>query len=110
MRRRPLAHVAVGVAVSAAAVLVVSAPAAADAVYHSEQIPLHAVTEAPLRSGFVENIHADGPNVFAHELYVVNGATPNTTFQVSIAVSQDGKVVILPPEEIPDFPEDESTR
>jgi hypothetical protein len=25
----------------------------------------------------------------------------------SIAVSRDGKVVILPPEEIPDFPEDE---
>jgi hypothetical protein len=28
----------------------------------------------------------------------------------SIAVSQDGKVVILPPEEIPDFPEDGPTR
>ena len=28
----------------------------------------------------------------------------------SIAVSQDGKVVILSPEEIPDFPEDEPTR
>jgi hypothetical protein len=26
----------------------------------------------------------------------------------SIAVSQDGKVVILPPEEIPDFPEEEA--
>ena len=26
----------------------------------------------------------------------------------SIAVSQDGKVVILSPEEIPDFPEEES--
>jgi hypothetical protein len=28
----------------------------------------------------------------------------------SIAVSRDGKVVILPPEEIPDFPEDEPAR
>jgi hypothetical protein len=26
----------------------------------------------------------------------------------SIAVSRDGRVVILPPEEIPDFPEDEA--
>jgi hypothetical protein len=26
----------------------------------------------------------------------------------SIAVSQDGKVVIVPPEEIPDFPEEEA--
>ena len=87
MRRRPLARLTAGVAVSAAAVLVMSAPAGADAVSHSAQIPFHPVADASLRSGFVENIHANGPNVFAHEVYVVNGATPNTTFVVSIAVS-----------------------
>jgi len=54
---------------------------------HETQIPLHAIANAPLRSGFVENIYANGPKVFAHEVYVVNGALPNTTFQVSIAVS-----------------------
>jgi len=97
MRRRPLARVAASVAVSAAAVLVMSAPAGADAVSPSAHIPLQAVADAPLRSGFVENIHANGPIVFAHEVYVVNGATQNTTFQVSIAVSLNDPTCIASP-------------
>jgi len=36
---------------------------------------------------FVENIHANGPNVFAHEQYVVNGAEPNTTYDVVLTIS-----------------------
>jgi hypothetical protein len=63
--------------------------ASADAVYHSQQIPLHPVADAPLTRGFVENIHANGPEVFAHEVYVLAGALPNTTFTVSIAVYVD---------------------
>jgi hypothetical protein len=35
----------------------------------------------------VENIHPNGPNVFAHEQYVVNGALPNATFQVWLTVA-----------------------
>src|SRR6266700_878572 len=61
-------------------------PAAADAVYHSGHIPFAPIGEAPLRSGFVENIHANGPNVFAHEQYVVNGAEPNTSYQVVLMI------------------------
>jgi hypothetical protein len=34
----------------------------------------------------VENIHADGPNVYAHEQYVVNGAKPNTSYQVVLMI------------------------
>jgi hypothetical protein len=63
-----------------------AASALADAVQHSQHTPLHPVASAPLRNGFVENIHANGPNVFAHEVYVVAGAQPNTTYDVSIAV------------------------
>jgi hypothetical protein len=44
------------------------------------------VGSAPLQSGFVENIHANGPNVFAHEEYVLNGAMPNTSYTVTIHV------------------------
>jgi hypothetical protein len=57
--------------VVAAAVLGVGlmvAPALADAVYHSRHIELLPVGGTPLRSGFVENIHANGPNVFAREV------------------------------------------
>lgn len=68
-------------AVTAAAAL---APlAAADAVYHTEHLALTPVGGAPLRSGFVQNIKANGPKVYAHELFVLNGAAPHTTYTVT---------------------------
>jgi hypothetical protein len=75
--------------VVAAAVLSVGlmvAPALADAVYHSSHIELLPTGATPLRSGFVENIHVNGPKVFAHEVYVLNGAQPDTTYQVTLNI------------------------
>lgn len=71
-----------------AALLVVTAQgtALADATYHAAHIDLHAVGSAPLRFGFVENIHTQGPNVYAHEIYVLNGAVPGSQFDVSLSV------------------------
>jgi hypothetical protein len=63
-----------------------AATVSADAVYHSEHLRLSPVGNAPLRSGYVENIHADGPNVYAHEQYVLNGAAPNSSYQVVLMV------------------------
>ena len=54
------------------------APAWGDAVYHSQHIALQPVGSAPLRSGFVENIHANGPTVYAMERYALVGATPGS--------------------------------
>jgi hypothetical protein len=54
------------------------APAWGDAVYHSQHITLQPVGSAPLRSGFVENIHANGPTVYAMERYTLVGATPGS--------------------------------
>ena len=54
------------------------APAWGDAVYHSQHIALQPVGSAPLRSGFVENIHASGPTVYAMERYALVGATPGS--------------------------------
>lgn len=71
-------------AVSAA--LLLPAYAAADRVYHSEHLPLVSVGGAPLHQGFVENIHPNGPQVFAHEIYSLKGALPNTTYQVFLLV------------------------
>ena len=56
--------------------------AAADAVYHTEHLSLTPVGGAPLRSGFVQNIKAEGPQVYAHERFVLNGAMPGTTYTV----------------------------
>jgi hypothetical protein len=66
------------------AMLALAIPAQADQVYHSQQIPLNPVGAAPLRNGFVENIHANGPIVFAHEEYHLSGAMANTTYHVQL--------------------------
>jgi hypothetical protein len=71
------------VAASAVAFAVLAPLAAADAVYHTEHLDLAPVGEAPLRSGFVQNIKAEGPEVYAHEIFVLNGALPSTTYTVT---------------------------
>jgi hypothetical protein len=70
------------VSVMGCAFLLMPDVAAGDAVYHSQHIALHPVGGAPLHSGFVENIHPNGPQVYAHEVYVLNGADANATYQV----------------------------
>ena len=73
-----------------AAVAAVSGPAArADQVYHSQHIALKPVGTEPLKSGFVENIHVNGPTIYAHEIYVLNGAAAATTYQVTLNVFVD---------------------
>jgi len=62
------------------------APAGADSTYHSAHIALAPVAGAPLISGFVENIHPDGPNVYAHEIYQLIGAAPSTSYQVVLSI------------------------
>jgi hypothetical protein len=82
MRNRIVAVVA---AVALSVGLIVPA-ALADEVYHSSHIALFPTGDTPLRSGFVENIHVNGPNIFAHEIYVLNGAQPEATYQVALNV------------------------
>ena len=57
--------------------------ASADRVYHSEHLRLTPMNGAPLRSGFVENIKAEGPMVYAHEIFHLNGALARTTYTVT---------------------------
>jgi hypothetical protein len=68
-----------------AAILVASAfagTAGADAVYHTDQLALHGVAGAP-GGGSVVNVHANGPEVFAHEIYTLRDAVPGT-YEVSL--------------------------
>ncbi len=58
----------------------------ADAVYHSEHLAFAPVGDLPLHSGFVENIHANGEVIFAHENYVLNGAELDATYQVVLMI------------------------
>jgi hypothetical protein len=41
------------------------------------------VGDAPMRSGFVQNIKANGPTIYAHEVYVLNGATRRASYTVT---------------------------
>src|SRR5256885_17267344 len=68
---------------SALAAGALASPAAADMVYHSEHLSLTPVGSAPLRSGFVENTKAQGPQVYAHEIFVLNGALAQQDYAVS---------------------------
>ena len=58
--------------------------ASADAVYHTEHLELHGLAGAP-GSGSVVNIHPNGPNVFAHEVYTLRQAVPGT-YEVSLHI------------------------
>jgi hypothetical protein len=84
MRKRISAVALATATVSVLALGLLAADASADRAQHSQHVRLLAVGGAPLKGGFVENIHANGPVVFAHELYVLRGAEPNTTYHVTI--------------------------
>jgi hypothetical protein len=81
---RQLLHTLLGLTASALACAALVPPfAAADRVYHTEHLSLAAVGGAPLRSGFVQNIKAEGPRIYAHEIFVLNGARKRTTYTVT---------------------------
>jgi len=74
---------------TAAAAATFAATAVADRVYHTERLELTGVGGAP-GGGMVVNVHANGPNVYAHEIYVLRHAVPGM-YQVVLTVfpSQD---------------------
>jgi hypothetical protein len=71
-------------AVLAAASFAFATAAPADQAFHTLRAPLSAVGNAPLRSGWIADIHANGPIIGAHEEYHLNGGSPSTTYQVVI--------------------------
>src|SRR5262245_30168467 len=56
----------------------------ANQVFHTSHAALHSVAGAPLNGGFVNDIHMSGAVNVAHEEYHLNGAEPNTTYQIAI--------------------------
>jgi hypothetical protein len=82
--KRVASRAFVALSLCSLALLAMVPAAAADRFYHSQHLELQPVGASPLRLGFVQNIHANGPNVYGHEIYVLNGAAPNTTYQVTL--------------------------
>jgi hypothetical protein len=73
-----------GLAAVTLAAAALAGTAAADAVYHSERLDLKGLGGAP-GDGMVVNIHANGPQVYAHEIYTLRQAVPGT-YQVILNV------------------------
>lgn len=73
-----------------ACLMTLSGIAIADKTYHSERLDLwltdvgEKAGHPDLRSGHVVNIHPNGPVNGALERYMINGAKPNTSYQVVI--------------------------
>ena len=63
---------------------VLAGAAAADAVYHTERLELAGLAGAP-GGGMVVNVHTNGPQVYAHEIYTLRDAVPGT-YQVILNV------------------------
>jgi hypothetical protein len=76
----------IAVAGVAAVAALAAAPALADQVFHTSHAAVHAVAGAPLRSGFVTDIHTNGTVNAAREEYQLNGAQPDTTYQVQLVI------------------------
>jgi len=75
-------HFVVLVAAVLAAAL--AGAASADSVYHTERLALHGLSAAQ-GGGMVVNVHANGPVLYAHEIYVLNGAVPGS-YQVTLNI------------------------
>ena len=88
---------------AAALALGLAGSAAADPVYHTERLALQGVGGAP-GGGMIVNVHANGPNVYAHEIYALSHAVPGT-YQVVLnlypgSLDCSGTPIVLPTAEI----------
>ena len=91
------------IAAAAVLALALAETAAGDSAYHTERLALRGVAGAP-GDGMVVNAHANGPNVYAHEIYTLNRAVPGT-YQVVLniypeSLSCAGTPIVLPTAEI----------
>ena len=60
-------------------------PVSADSLYPTERLTLDPVGDAS-GSGAVVNIHPNGPNVFARELYSLTGAGAEQSYQIHLRI------------------------
>jgi hypothetical protein len=77
------AALALLVSVAVAASFATLAAAAPSPAQHFSLVPLGG---EPLRKGFVEVIHPNGPQVYAHHVYKLNGARSNQSYGVVISI------------------------
>jgi hypothetical protein len=75
--RRPRMRTVLALVLAASLALGLAGSAAADEVFHTERLALQGVSGAP-GGGMVVDVHANGPNVYTHEIYSLSQAVPGT--------------------------------
>jgi hypothetical protein len=80
LSRRAIVLLAVVVATASAATPAGAAP------FPAQHFPLTPLGDEPLRQGFVQVIHPNGPQVYAHHVYQLNGARSDESYQVVISI------------------------
>ena len=81
LRLLPLLLLSMGLAAS---------PVAADSTYRTERLALSpAARGGESGSGMVVNAHPNGPQIYAHEQYLLRHAAPDTTYQVYLLLGAD---------------------
>jgi hypothetical protein len=86
---------------STAALLAFTTSALADQTFHTLHAPLSPVNGEPLHQGWVNDIHMNGQINGAHEVYHLNGASPNTTYQVVIVFYANDTTCSTAPANVP---------
>ena len=79
-------HGIVATVLAFVALPLLASTAAADQYFHTSHAALIPIGGAPLQSGFVNDIHAQGPEIGAQERYVLVGALPETTYTVALHI------------------------
>lgn len=95
---------ALALAIAALLALAFTPTAHADAVFHTVQSPLARISASsdPLQSGWVVDVHMNGPVNYTHEEYHLVGALPHSTYNVLLnlypasATCSAGPIVPVP--------------
>lgn len=87
MTRRLWRHAIAAAALALVALPFVVSSAAADQAFHTSHAALTPVGSASLHSGFVNDIHTNGVQIYAQERYQLNGAAPDTTYTVALEIA-----------------------
>jgi hypothetical protein len=87
MQKRLWGHAFAAAALSLVALPFVVSSAAADQAFHTTQADLAPIGSASLHSGFVNDVHASGGQIYAQERYQLNGAVADTTYSVALEIA-----------------------
>jgi len=87
MKRQLWRHTAAAAALALIALPFLVSSAAADQAFHTSHAALLPVGNASLRSGFVNDVHTNGVQIYAQERYQLNGAAPDTTYTVALEIA-----------------------